>query len=820
MEINRREFLKLLGVSTTSAAVGALGAGAIFSMPDEVFERINSGPHIETWKNSICTLCPGGCGIRVRQIDGIPVKIMGNNLYPVNRGGICPRAETGIELLFHPKRIRQPLKRKGERDENKWEVIDWEEALNIITGRLQKLREREEPEKFVLMTRDNNEMITDLCRNFMLAYSSPNFLCLSDASIVSLPALLSQGISTIPVYDIRNSNYILNFDGDFLDTGPSPIQFNQLYAEMANRKEQNGARIIHISSYMSRTAANSSEWLAIKPGTMAALALAIAYVMIKDNSYDKTFINDNSIGFSDWQDSTDNWHQGFKNLVTKEYYPGKVAQITGIPAEKIIEIARGFASANPALALAGGQAAESTNSLYTLWAIYCLNALKGNFEKKGGLLFPNHLESASFSDSTTDPVTIKGLEKPKIGEEKNQNIFFSVDSIDQLLYTLEKKQPYPVDTIIFNHVNPLLESLNHKRFASALKDGPFLVSYTSFMNETANYADLILPEPVFLEKWEASCNVASMEFSHFGIQQPVSEPLYDTRHLGDVILHLKQKLGGSIAQALPWENYIGYIKSYAKDIFNSGQGTIISESMDILWIEFLKKRGWQAFDYSTFEEFWDLLTERGGWWDPISQELKDNKIFKNNSGKFEFFAKTILDRVDEQIKRGELQTETLEDLYRHWKIDARGDLLYLPHYEEPRFNEDNVDYPYHLLTYQLLSSDWRGASTRFLSELSGLYSREYWNYWVEINPETATSLEIYEGDYVRIISPKGQISIKVKILPSVIPGIVMMPLCQLDHSTGMNPYTLLSSDSDLMSNIPSLISTKVSIEKTENKKST
>ncbi len=820
MEINRREFLKLLGVTTTSAAVGALGAGAIFSMPDEVFERLNSGPHIETWKNSICTLCPGGCGIRVRQIDGIPVRILGNPLYPINKGGVCPKAEAGVEMLFHPERIHSPLKRAGERGENKWEVIDWEAALQIITGRLQNLRENGTPERFVLISRDNNELITDLCNNFMAAFGSPNHLCLSDANILSLPTLISQGLNTTPYYDIRNTNYVLNFGADLLDEGPSPIRYNQLYAELHNRKEQDRAKIIHISSYLSRTAANSSEWVAVRPGTMAALALAITHVMIRDGSYDKKFIKDKSFGFTRWQDSSGEWHKSFKDVVTEEYYPEKVSQITGVSAEKIIEIARDFASTNPALALAGGQAASNTNSMYTLWAIYCLNALKGNFEKKGGVLFPNQLESVSLTDITTDEVTLRGLEQRKIGTEEDIKFVNSVDSIDQLLYTLEKKQPYSIDTIFMHDVNPLIDSLNKERFVTAIKDVSLIVSSTSFFNDTATYSDLILPKPVFLESWEASRNVPSVGFLHLGIQQPVIEPLYDTQHIGDVILNLKQKLGGTIAKALPWKNYIGYIKSYTEDIFDSGQGTVISESTDLSWIEFLKKRGWQAFEYSNFEEFWPVLLEKGGWWDPISLELKNKKIFNNNSRKFELFARTIMEKMHTQINIAEMQQEASEDLYRHWKIDARGDLIYLPHFEKPRFSDQDLNYPYHLLPYQMLSNYGSTAPLGLLNELSGLYSREYWNSWVEINPNTAASLNIYEGEKVRVISPDGEISLKVKIVPTVMPEIIMLPLCPSNNTIGMNPYSLFCPDADLMSNVPSMYSTKVRIEKMDRRVST
>jgi len=121
MEISRREFLKYLGI--TGAGITLAGCDSIWSVPDEIYEKVGGMPGIETWKTSVCSLCPGGCGIKVRLIDGIPVRIHGNPIHPVNRGGICPMAEAGIEALFNPDRVKSPLMRLGDRGENRWESI-------------------------------------------------------------------------------------------------------------------------------------------------------------------------------------------------------------------------------------------------------------------------------------------------------------------------------------------------------------------------------------------------------------------------------------------------------------------------------------------------------------------------------------------------------------------------------------------------------------------------------------------------------------------------------------------------------------------------
>jgi anaerobic selenocysteine-containing dehydrogenase len=101
MNISRREFLQLVGA--TGALVG--GGCRIWAVPDEWREKLLSGPRIETWKASTCGQCPAGCGIRVRLIDDIPVRILGNPIAPVNNGFICPMGEAGLELLYHPDRI-------------------------------------------------------------------------------------------------------------------------------------------------------------------------------------------------------------------------------------------------------------------------------------------------------------------------------------------------------------------------------------------------------------------------------------------------------------------------------------------------------------------------------------------------------------------------------------------------------------------------------------------------------------------------------------------------------------------------------------------
>jgi anaerobic selenocysteine-containing dehydrogenase len=824
MEISRREFLKILGMTSAGVSLGGLACDTLWSVPDEVYEKIDGAPRLETWKNSVCSLCPGGCGIRVRLIDGIPVRIQGNSIHPVNRGGICPMAEAGIEALFNPDRIKQPLKRVGAREENQWESISWEEAIQTVVSRLQGLREKNETHKLAFFAGEANNLLSGLIERFMQAFGSPNLFVFDENNFSTLATYLTQGHKKPLGYNFKNIELLIDFGADLLDVGPSPIRFNQLYAELRNRENGQRAKIIHVDSRLSRTASNSNEWLPIRPGTMAALALGIANVIIKDGQYDKDFVKTNSFGFEEWQDKAGNSHKGFKSLVEQEYYPEKVAEITDIPAQQIVELARMFGAAKSALVLAGGQAINSTNGVYTLWAVDCLNALKGNYKKAGPVLLPQDPPFAAMPSATIDETASNGLSQPQL-LQAGGTFCFPEYAVFNLPKAILDKQPYPIDILFLANVNPVFNSINQNEFIEALKEIPFIVSFSSFLDETTAYADLILPDHVFLEKYEAVYNIPMVEFSHVGMQQPVIAPLYDTRHLGEVMLQIAQDLGGSVASSLTWPDYKEYLQYRLNGIYQTGAGTIFTERMDEAWLRFLKERGWQIFEYTTFEEFWEVLLDKGGWWDPFPTETDFSKIFATPSRKFEFYSQILEKEVKSPIREKEASEKEVNLLLEKWKIEARGDAVFLPHYEAPEVNEKNGQFTLYMLPYNLITNmNGVGSNLPLIQELFGLLTREYWRSWVEINPATAHKLGISDGDMVRVTSTKGNLEIKAKLLPGVMPEVVHIPF-GLGHKAygryaegiGANPYEILLESYDPFGGAPSLISTKVSVEKVKGK---
>src|SRR3990172_8469724 len=139
--MNRRQFLKYLSGTGLALAPSSWLVNQLWALYQRGKLLKPDGAPLQQWTHTVCSLCPGGCGLRVRSYEGFPVQLVGNPLSPVNRGGLCPFGAAGLQMLYHPDRIQEPLLRTGERGENRWKAISWNEAIQHLLERLQKLRQ-------------------------------------------------------------------------------------------------------------------------------------------------------------------------------------------------------------------------------------------------------------------------------------------------------------------------------------------------------------------------------------------------------------------------------------------------------------------------------------------------------------------------------------------------------------------------------------------------------------------------------------------------------------------------------------------------------
>ena len=574
MKVDRRSFLSFVIGGAAGTALSPLpwklmDDSAIWS---QMWPWTPVPPDGEaTYEDSVCSLCPGGCGISVRKIDNRAVKIEGKAGHPINDGGICILGLSGLQLLYGPTRIKSPMKRVGERGEGKWKKISWEEATQILADKLTDIRNRGEAHTIAAISGSDSGTVPALLRRFLVAYGSPNFFRMpSDRDGEELALKTLFGERGRIGYDLENADHILSFGAGIVDGWGSPVRM--LRADSLWKDKD--IPVIQVEPRLSNSAAKATRWVPINPGTEADLALGIAALMVANGMADSRSVS------------------GFHNVKTEllaNYETQKVAQATGIKAETIKELANGFARANRPLALCGHGKGQTATSLRETAAIYLLNALAGNINREGGMWAIPEADYIEWPEVETDPIASAGLRQPRIdgaGAGKYADARYLLNRLGE---GVNGSGPYPLQMLMVAGANPCHDLSDSAGFTAALSQIPFIVNFSSFQDETAAMADLLLPDHVYLERYEDVAVHAGLPYQAIGLSKPVVSPQFNTRHLGETLIAAAKAMGEPMAEAFPWDDY----------------ETCLEE---------------------TLAEKWDVLMEEGVWKetdvDPVSDAIR------------------------------------------------------------------------------------------------------------------------------------------------------------------------------------------------------
>ncbi|MBI4615331.1 MAG: molybdopterin-dependent oxidoreductase [Planctomycetes bacterium] len=774
-DVSRRRFLKFMGAA---GAWSLSGCGGDYPGPSQVAlvpAGWNRGE--ERWIASTCHQCPGGCGIRVRVYEGRAVKIEGNPDHPLNRGGLCPKGQAGLQALYDPDRIPGPMKKVGGRSSTRWEAISWEEALDTVAGKLRELAAAGKPESLLLLGGRFPGHMRALFERLARAYGTPNLV--DTESICNrarrLATYLTQGVMDLPGYDLAETAYFMVFGAGFLEAWQPTTYLLRMYGEMREGRPGLRAKIVVVDPRCGVGASKADEWIPIRPGTDGALALGMAHVIVKEGLFDKAFLDEHAFAFEDWKGEDGVEHEGFRKMVLREYPPDRVAQITGVEADVVERLGREFARARPAVAGAGRGAGLHTNALFTNLAIHSLNALVGSLEVPGGVVIQEAPALGAWPEIAQEGLAKPSLAAPGAGLVPRQ------PGHGALMAALLSGKPYPVEAALVYYTNPLFSGPDASTTREALDRIPFLVSFSPYMDDTTARADLVLPDGSYLERLEDDFIVPSVGFPVLNLRQPVMEPLHDTRQTGDVVIDLARRIGGPVAEAFPWPSYEAALEEAL-----GGEESLHE----------MKKRGFRSGGPYRF----------GDW----------ARVLATPSGRFEFsplvWRRTV---EDEARQRG----EGVETVLSRLGVEARGDLAFLPHFEAPRFAGDSESFPLHLITYKTMThAEGRGGNQPWLQESFGLQLVERWSPWAELNPATAEGIGIRNGDDAWIESELGRIRIRVRFHPGVRPDVICMPF-EYGHTeygrwasgNGTNPNLLVSALVDPATGVHAISATRVRV---------
>ncbi len=786
MSPTRRDFLWTMGAA--GAAFALQSTEGVFWATDQGPD-VGWAPEVENHLTSACLICPARCGIRGRMVDGRLVRITGNPLHPMSRGGVCPRGLAGVQMLYHPERLASPLVRTGSRGAGEWRQVAPEEAIALISERLQELRAAGRPEALALLTGYCAGTMQDLWRQFLRSFGSPNYVDDAYGDGTDVIMSLMHGVPRRPSYDLERSEYVLSFGAPLFESWWSPLQAFVAFAGRGNGEDRR-PRFVQVDTRFSRTAARSHEWVGVRPGTFAVLALGIAYVLLRDELFDRRFVAERVSGFEDFTDARGRSQEGYRSLVMRNYRTEEVSAITGVPVERITSLARSFAETRPAVAVCGTDVMQAPNGLLAGLAVHSLNVLVGSVNRPGGVLFGEDAPLEPLVAPVLDEKAAAGVERAPISV--TQPHFRGGNEAIRFAEAVAGAADPAVEALLLYRANPLASSPRPELWRDALDKIRFIVSFSPFLDETTRHADLVLPDLLSYERWQDAPTPPSYPYPVWGLARPLVEPQNLGMSTGDAVLALARSLGGSVAESLPYEDLEALLKTRARGLFTARRGMAFGDEFERRHHRQMEERGWWLPEHASFEPFWEELVEHGGWTDLFYDDTDPARLARTADGRIHLMPEELQAALDEE-GRGRKP-------YLNVALDEAG---------------ERGDFPLRLIPYRASTlASGTLALERWLAEQPTIFPHVQWETWVEVHPETARAWGFSDGTMVWVVSARGRCRARLKVFLGTAPENVCAPYGPR-HPDGepANPLQLLDGTTDALTGLPSWSSTFVRLER-------
>lgn len=480
----------------------------------------------------ICGICPGGCGVSIVLVDGKIDKITPLKDHPV--GVICIRGMHSKEIVYSRDRLKYPLLRAGAKGEGRFERISWDDALGRIVQAFQEAKDRYGAsavmsyfgrgsfESNILDIFGTPEPTSQGVSGFLYPFGSPNGTGVSSVCAVSynlLAALPTIGVPMHMLYpDFEHADLVIIW-GTNPPTDSPPDKVRKILAA-----KKRGAKVVVIDQMRSFMAKRADQWIGIRSGTDGALALGLMHVIINEGLYDKEFVRE--------------WTTGFEELraYVEQFPPKRVEQITRVPSETILNLARSIAGAKGASLHMYTGLEYSNCGVQSIRAVLCLWAITGNIDVPGGLVFRPR-SPARFPRIKLDPPR----EVKPIGADRYPYFCDTLKSAQfmEAPRAILHGDPYPVRALLVFGASLLTSLPNPNMWERCFKDLDFMVVYDRFMTADAMYADIVLP---------ATTNYENLGYQRYPggycqLRQRVIEPIDEAKSGYEFLTALARGLG-------------------------------------------------------------------------------------------------------------------------------------------------------------------------------------------------------------------------------------------------------------------------------------
>ena len=737
LKMSRRGFVKASAVATASTLL--LGSQSGTALADSAQGASDAARPDDVKKiPSACRQCYGRCALFGHVKDGRVVKIEGNpDLF--SEGTLCSRAFAIPQELYNPLRVRYPQKRVGEKGSGQWKRITWEEAYQEAADRFTKIGEEYGWHTIAHQYGTGRDMLQFQAINklWLELGSTATFgvgnLCWVGSYFTS--QRLYGDETQYTGWDGNNTNCILIWCRQERSRG----YYDWLTVK---RAQERGAKVICVDPRYTCTASKADLWLPIRPGTDAALASAIAHEWIANDQVDKGFLDEYCVGYDEgtMPESAKGQNKSYKDYIMGTGYDmvEKTAEwaapITGIPAERIKQLAADIAAAEAPFICQGWGPQRHTNGEDTSRAICMLPVLIGKIGLPGTNTGQREAEpptylvgSLPFENpiKTAIPVYqwINAVDHGKEMTATNAGIV----GADKLNNDIKFLWNYAGNCITNQHGDI---NYTHDVLADESKL-EFILVWDTVMTDSAKYADILLPDAMRSEQLNMQTQGYSEYYTAVVVGGPAQEAPGECRSSYDVCADIADKFG-------------------KKDAFTEGK---TQED----WIKELYEAGAKADGNMPT---WDEIKEQGVYKRPLEPAI----------GLVDFRTDPVKNPLSTPSGKIEIYSEQLAEIAATWELEE-GDVInpipvFTPGFQG--YGSVTDEYPLYCTGFHHKSRTH--SSFGFIPELEQVARQQLW-----INPADAESRGIASGDTVAVKSPAGEIRIEALVTPRIIPGTIGIP---------------------------------------------
>lgn len=770
VSFNRRNLLKLAAASGALLASGVGGSRPALAGTIKLAEGgMDFSPVTGAKRQAIPTAC-WQCVTRDALIgyveDGRVVKLEGNPNSIRTVGKLCAKGQGGVDQVYFPDRILYPMVRVGARGAGKWKRITWDEALDLLASKLKPLRDAGTPELLMYHYGRHKASQAATMYDFMGAFGTGTIG--NHTSVCESGKWTGQELSWGGMYDnwdYDNTDFIVIFGGNNLEAHTNHIPTAQrLIRAVVDR----GVPLYTFDVRLSNTAAKSTEWVPIRPGLDGLVALAMCNVIMNEGLYKKDHFKFMRVT-ADYDASVDDKIAAVKANVVA-FTPELAEEKSGVPADKIREIARGFAKAKSACLVSYRGTCMHYHGADQERAMMLLAAITNNLDTKGGRVMG--VGAGWNYPKTPKADVVKAL---PINDGFPGEAAYPTHHVSHSVIPMIKDGKHGRPAVYWwSCYNPAYINGNTPETHEVFKDEsiiPFLVASNIVYDETSQYADLILPDCTYLERWDWEDMVSANQIPEFYIRQPLVKPLGEARCQGDVFPELAKRLGFELAwkdkedfvrqscEMTPGVKEAGgfeYMKTHgvwhdenAKPNYGFYAEAISDDALSADGVIFDEKTG----------VYWNWKTSKAK-----SEEEAKSKGYLGADGKKGYVGQKIGDAVYRAYAPSKLTKSGYLELYSDLMKDKG--LPAFPTYTPIPEHQKMADDELILTTFKVAChTHSRTMHTKYLAEM--YHDNPGW-----INPKTAAERGIKNGDSIKVASAIGEITTTAKVTEGIVPGII------------------------------------------------